>query len=108
MRDIVVKMKPQCFEDLIALVALYRPGPLGSGMVDDFIKRKKGATKITYELPELEPILKDTYGVIVYQEQVMQIARDSGRLFSRRSRSSPPCHGEEDCLRRWRSRRNGS
>ncbi len=75
MRDIVVKMKPQCFEDLIALVALYRPGPLGSGMVDDFIKRKKGATKITYELPQLEPILKDTYGVIVYQEQVMQIAR---------------------------------
>jgi DNA polymerase-3 subunit alpha len=68
-------MKPQTFEDLIALVALYRPGPLQSGMVDDFIKRKKGATKITYELPELEPILKDTYGVIVYQEQVMQIAR---------------------------------
>jgi len=75
MTDIVVKMKPQCFEDLIALVALYRPGPLGSGMVDDFIKRKKGATRITYELPELEPILKDTYGVIVYQEQVMQISR---------------------------------
>lgn len=74
MRDIIVKMKPQTFEDLIALVALYRPGPLGSGMVDDFIKRKKGETKISYELPELEPILKDTYGVIVYQEQVMQIA----------------------------------
>src|SRR5512143_3888349 len=76
MRDIVVKMKPQCFEDLIALVALYRPGPLGSGMVDDFIKRKKGSTKISYELPRLEPILKDTYAVIVYQEQVMQIASD--------------------------------
>jgi DNA polymerase-3 subunit alpha len=75
MRDIVIKMKPSVFEDLIALVALYRPGPLGSGMVDDFIKRKKGSTKITYELPQLEPILKDTYGVIVYQEQVMQIAR---------------------------------
>jgi len=75
MRDIVIKMKPQFFEDLIALVALYRPGPLGSGMVDDFIKRKKGATKINYELPALEPILKETYGVIVYQEQVMQIAR---------------------------------
>ncbi|OGW29134.1 MAG: DNA polymerase III subunit alpha [Nitrospirae bacterium GWC2_57_13] len=74
MRDIILKMKPQCFEDLIALVALYRPGPLGSGMVDDFIKRKKGATKITYELQSLEPILSDTYGVIVYQEQVMQIA----------------------------------
>ena len=75
MRDIVIKMKPQCFEDLIALVALYRPGPLQSGMVDDFIKRKKGSTKISYELKELEPILKDTYGVIVYQEQVMQISR---------------------------------
>jgi DNA polymerase-3 subunit alpha len=74
MRDIIIKMKPQCFEDLIALVALYRPGPLGSGMVDDFIKRKKGSTRIAYELPHLEPILKDTYGVIVYQEQVMQIA----------------------------------
>ncbi|HAK60155.1 MAG TPA: DNA polymerase III subunit alpha [Nitrospiraceae bacterium] len=74
MRDIIIKMKPQKFEDLIALVALYRPGPLGSGMVDDFIKRKKGSTKITYELPALESILKDTYGVIVYQEQVMQIA----------------------------------
>ncbi len=74
MRDIILKMKPQCFEDLIALVALYRPGPLGSGMVDDFIKRKKGSTKIVYELPQLEPILKDTYGVIVYQEQVMQIS----------------------------------
>jgi len=74
MRDIILKMKPQTFEDLIALVALYRPGPLGSGMVDDFIKRKKGSTKIAYELPQLEPILKDTYGVIVYQEQVMQIA----------------------------------
>ncbi len=75
MRDIVIKMKPQCFEDLIALVALYRPGPLQSGMVDDFIKRKKGSTKISYELKQLEPILKDTYGVIVYQEQVMQISR---------------------------------
>jgi len=75
MRDIVIKMKPSVFEDLIALVALYRPGPLGSGMVDDFIKRKKGFTKIAYELPQLEPILKDTYGVIVYQEQVMQISR---------------------------------
>lgn len=75
MRDLVLKMKPQCFEDIIALLALYRPGPLNSGMVDDFIKRKKGSTKIAYELPALEPILKDTYGVIVYQEQVMQMAR---------------------------------
>ncbi len=75
MRDILIKMKPQCFEDLIAINALYRPGPIQSGMVDDFIKRKKGLTRIVYDLPELEPILKDTYGVIVYQEQVMQISR---------------------------------
>jgi DNA polymerase-3 subunit alpha len=74
MRDLLVKMKPSCFEDLIAILALYRPGPIGSGMVDDFIKRKQGHVPIRYELPQLEGILKETYGVIVYQEQVMQIA----------------------------------
>jgi DNA polymerase-3 subunit alpha len=74
MRDVLVKMKPSQFEDLIALLALYRPGPLGSGMVDDFIKQKQGKKKIHYELPEMEPILKETYGVILYQEQVMKIA----------------------------------
>ncbi|MFH1017696.1 MAG: DNA polymerase III subunit alpha [Pseudomonadota bacterium] len=74
MRDLVVKLRPSKFEDIIALVALYRPGPLGSGMVDDFINRKHGRTPIVYDLPALEPILKDTYGVILYQEQVMQIA----------------------------------
>ena len=74
MREILVRLKPETFEDIIALVALYRPGPLGSGMVDDFIKRKRGLTAIKYELPELEPILKETYGVILYQEQVMKIA----------------------------------
>ncbi|HEY4485514.1 MAG TPA: DNA polymerase III subunit alpha, partial [Nitrospiria bacterium] len=74
MRDLLVKMKPEQFEDLIAILALYRPGPIGSGMVDDFIKRKRGQVPITYEVPQLEGILKPTYGVIVYQEQVMQIA----------------------------------
>jgi len=74
MRDLLVKMKPSCFEDLIAILALYRPGPIGSGMVDDFIKRKQGLVPLRYELPELAGILKETYGVIVYQEQVMQIA----------------------------------
>ncbi|RMF84211.1 MAG: DNA polymerase III subunit alpha [Nitrospirae bacterium] len=74
MREILVKLKPRCFEDVIALVALYRPGPLGSGMVDDFIDCKHGRKPIRYLLPELEPILKDTYGLILYQEQVMQIA----------------------------------
>lgn len=74
MRDILVKMQPNRFEDLIALVALYRPGPLGSGMVDNFIKGKKGHIPVKYELPQLEEILSETYGVILYQEQVMRIA----------------------------------
>lgn len=74
MRDLIQKMQPEKFEDLIALVALFRPGPLGSGMVDDFIKRKKGLIPIEYDLPELKEILDETYGVILYQEQVMKIA----------------------------------
>ena len=74
MRDILRKSKPQRLDDLIALNALYRPGPLRSGMVDDYIARKQGKTEIKYELPELEPILSDTYGVIAYQEQVMRIS----------------------------------
>ncbi len=74
MRNLLVRIKPECFEDLIAILALYRPGPLESGMVDDFIKRKRDPLKIVYDPPELEPILKETHGVIVYQEQVMAIA----------------------------------
>src|SRR5207302_502045 len=76
MRDILRKVRPQTIEDLIALNALYRPGPLRSGMVDDFIARKGGKVEIKYELPQLEPILRDTYGVIAYQEQVMRIASE--------------------------------
>ncbi len=74
MRDLLRRLKPECFADLVALVALFRPGPLCSVMVDDFIKRKAGKTPIKYDHPLLEPILKETYGVMVYQEQVMQIA----------------------------------
>ncbi len=74
MRNLLVRMQPEVFTDLIALVALYRPGPLDSGMVDDFVETKHGRRQATYPLPQLEPILKETYGVIVYQEQVMQIA----------------------------------
>jgi DNA polymerase-3 subunit alpha len=74
MRDILRKAKPQRLDDLIAMNALYRPGPLRSGMVDDFIARKQGKTEVKYELPELEPVLADTYGVIAYQEQVMRIS----------------------------------
>ena len=74
MRDLLKKLVPERFEDLIALLALYRPGPIGSGMLDDFMKRKHGLTPIKYEHPRLEPILKETYGIMVYQEQIMQIA----------------------------------
>jgi DNA polymerase-3 subunit alpha len=74
MREILRKAKPQRLDDLIAMNALYRPGPLKSGMVDDFIARKAGRSEVKYELPQLKPILADTYGVIAYQEQVMRIA----------------------------------
>ncbi len=90
MTDLIIKMQPENFEDLIALLALYRPGPINSGMVDDFIKRKKNPKEIIYELPELEPVLKETYGVIVYQEQVMKIANILGGFSL----------GESDLLRR--------
>jgi DNA polymerase-3 subunit alpha len=76
MREVLRKAKPQRFDDLIALNALYRPGPLRSGMIDDFLARKHGRVEIKYELPQLEPILRDTYGVIAYQEQVMRIASE--------------------------------
>ncbi len=76
MRQVLMDMKPSKFEDLIALLALYRPGPLESGMVTDFIQRKHGRVKVDYPHPSLEPILKETYGVILYQEQVMRIASE--------------------------------
>lgn len=90
MAEYLRKLRPECLEDMIAMNALYRPGPLGSGMVEDFIERKHGRRKIEYEHALLEPILKETYGVIVYQEQVMQIA----------SRLAGYSLGEADLLRR--------
>jgi DNA polymerase-3 subunit alpha len=75
MKDLVKRLQPDCFDDIVALVALFRPGPLQSGMVDDFINRKHGRAIVSYAHPKLEPILRPTYGVIVYQEQVMQIAQ---------------------------------
>ncbi|MBI4363988.1 MAG: DNA polymerase III subunit alpha, partial [Candidatus Latescibacteria bacterium] len=74
MRDLLRKVQPDTFEDIIAINALFRPGPIQSGMIDDFVKRKHGKQKVTYMHPLLEPILKNTYGVILYQDQVMQIA----------------------------------
>ncbi len=80
MKELIKKLKPDCLEDMIALVALFRPGPLQSGMVDDFINRKHGREPISYphqdyQYAGLEPVLKPTYGIILYQEQVMQIAQ---------------------------------
>ena len=75
MKDLIRRLQPDSFEDIIALVALFRPGPLQSGMVDDFIARKHGRQRVEYPHPDLEPILAPTYGVILYQEQVMQIAQ---------------------------------
>jgi DNA polymerase-3 subunit alpha len=75
MKELIHRLEPDSFEEIIALVALFRPGPLQSGMVDDFINRKHGRAKVSYPHRDLEPILKATYGVILYQEQVMQIAQ---------------------------------
>ncbi len=76
MRDLLKKLEPDRFEDLIALLALYRPGPIGSGMLDDFMQRRHNRVPIKYHHPKLEAILKETYGIIVYQEQIMQIVSD--------------------------------
>jgi DNA polymerase-3 subunit alpha len=90
MRDILRRYQPTRVEDLTALNALYRPGPIQGGMIDDFINRKQGKTKVAYELPQLKDILEETYGVILYQEQVMQIA----------NRLASFSLGEADILRR--------
>ncbi|MGB4366952.1 MAG: DNA polymerase III subunit alpha [Acetomicrobium sp.] len=76
MRQLLKKLSPDSFQDIIAVLALYRPGPLGSGMVDQYIERKRGRSPVTYPHPALEDVLKETYGIILYQEQVMQIAAE--------------------------------
>ncbi len=96
MRDILRRYKPSRLEDLTALNALYRPGPIQGGMIDDFISRKHGKKKVAYDLPELKEILEETYGVILYQEQVMQIA----------NRLAGFSLGEADILRRAMGKKN--
>jgi DNA polymerase-3 subunit alpha len=96
MRDVLRRYKPETVEDLTALNALYRPGPIQGGMIDDFIERKWGRRKVEYMLPELEGILKETLGVIVYQEQVMQIANVVASYSL----------GEADLLRRAMGKKN--
>ena len=76
MRQLLKRMKPETFADVVAILALYRPGPLGSGMVDDFVERKHGRREVTYYDERLKPILKETYGTVVYQEQVMRISME--------------------------------
>ena len=95
MRELLRKAKPERLDDLIALNALYRPGPLKSGMVDDYISRKQGKTEVKYELAQLEPILPDTYGVIAYQEQVMRIAVGARRVHDGAVGRAAQGHGEE-------------
>jgi DNA polymerase-3 subunit alpha len=90
MTDLVTKLRPRAFKELIPVVALYRPGPLGSGMVDDYVNRKHGLTRVEYPLPELGELTAETLGVIVYQDQVLQIA----------SRLAGMSLGEADLLRR--------
>ncbi|MGA3316496.1 MAG: DNA polymerase III subunit alpha [Candidatus Korobacteraceae bacterium] len=90
MRDVLRRYKPTCVEDLTALNSLYRPGPIQGGMIEDFVERRWGRKKVEFDLPELEPLLKETFGVIVYQEQVMQIA----------NRLAGYSLGEADLLRR--------
>jgi len=96
MQDLIKKLHPEKFEDIIALLALYRPGPLHSRMVDDFIRRKHGQSEVEYFHPRLEPILKETYGVILYQEQVMRIANVLAGFSL----------GEADILRRAMGKKN--
>lgn len=101
MKDLIKRQLPSSFEDIIALVALFRPGPLQSGMVDDFINRKHGRAKLAwphedYQLDSLRPILEPTYGIILYQEQVMQIAQVMAGYSL----------GEADMLRRAMGKKN--
>ena len=103
MQDILRRYHPTRIEDLTALNALYRPGPMQGGMVDDFIDRKHGRKAVSYDLPELKALLEETYGVIVYQEQVMQISNRPGRLLTGRGRHSAPRHGQEESRRDGRA-----
>jgi DNA polymerase III subunit alpha len=98
MRDTLRKAKPQCLDDLIALNALYRPGPLRGGVVDDYIARKHGQVDIKYELPQLQPVLQETYGVIAYQEQVTRLASDLAGFTM----------GEADLLRKAMGKKNAA
>ena len=105
MRSLIKLLEPDRFEDMMALVALYRPGPLNNGLHTEYAERKHGRRKVTYPHADLEPVLADTYGVMVYQEQIMQIAVQRGRVLHGAGRQAAQGHGEEEA--RARRRRAG-
>ena len=106
MRDTLRKAKPQCLEDLIALNALYRPGPLRGGVVDDYIARKHGRVEVKYELPQMEPLVKETYGVIAYQEQVMRLASELAGFSMGQADALRSAMGKKDAAKMQAQREN--
>ena len=102
MQEICRKLKPKGVEDLAALNALYRPGPLDGGMVDEFIQRHHGKKAVRYQIPEMKEILSNTYGIIVYQEQIMQLAQKLAGYTSARQTSCVARWAKKEA-RRWRS-----
>jgi len=94
--EMTMRLKPSCFDDLVAILALYRPGPLDAGMVDHYVKRKHGQEAVTYQHPKMKTILADTYGIILYQEQIMQLAQELAGYSL----------GEADLLRRAMGKKN--
>ena len=108
MRSLIKLLAPDRFEDLMALVALYRPGPLNKGMHTEYAERKHGRKPVSYPHPDLETILQGTYGVMVYQEQVMQIAVRDGRLLDGRGRHAAQGDGQEEDREPDAASRSGS
>ncbi|SQD06693.1 DNA polymerase III subunit alpha [Escherichia coli] len=108
MKDLIKRLQPDCFEDMIALVALFRPGPLQSGMVDNFIDRKHGREEISYpdvqwQHESLKPVLEPTYGIILYQEQVMADCPGAFWLYPRWRGYAASCDGGRKSRKRWLS-----
>ena len=96
MRDLLRRARPRVFADLAALNALFRPGALDAGTVEEYVRRRNGTSRVTYPLPEIADILEETLGILVYQEQVMRIASARRGLFARRSRSAPQGDRQEE------------
>ena len=106
MRRMLIEMKPSAFEHIVAAISLYRPGPME--YIPQYIRRMHGDEPVEYKHPKLEPILAETFGIIVYQEQIIQASERAGRLYARRSRPGAPRHRQEEGHRRSRSTRRSS